>query len=116
MTNEEYLSTWKTYQAAWEDISSDERRSLLESSVAEDGVYTDPMNECGNREELIAVVEQFQQQSPGASFTNNIFLDHHAQAMANWTLSDADGSVITDGGSYARFGEDGKLTTIVGFF
>ena len=41
---------------------------------------------------------------------------HHGQTIANWTLSDADGSVITDGGSYARFGEDGKLTIIVGFF
>ncbi len=64
--NEEYLATWKRYQAAWSDISAEERKTLLSGSVAADAVYTDPTNECHGLQELIARIEQSQQKTPGA--------------------------------------------------
>ena len=42
MNDEARLKTWNNYQAAWGPIDEDERRRLLEQSVAADCVYTDP--------------------------------------------------------------------------
>jgi hypothetical protein len=114
--DETYLSTWNTYQAAWSDITPTERQKLLSSSVAENCVYTDPTDECHGHKELISKIERSQQRRPGVSFKNDKLLTHHAQGLSNWTMYDAKGGVILRGMSYARFGEDGRLTQMSGFF
>ena len=115
MQNETHLSNWKNYTAAWADISADERRKLLQSSVSEDCVYTDPANQCHGREELTAAIEKAQQKRPGQSFKVTGFNEHHGQAIAHWTLFDGSGAESSKGESYARFGEDGLLTQMTGF-
>ena len=115
MQNETHLSNWKNYTAAWADISSDERRKLLQSSVSEDCVYTDPANHCHNQEELTVAIEKAQQKRPGQSFKVTGFNEHHGQAIAHWTLLDGSGAESAKGESYARFGEDGLLTQMIGF-
>ncbi len=117
MPNEAYLSTWNTYQKAWANISPAERQDLLSSSVAEDCIYTDPGAECHGLKELIAHIEQFQQQFPGTLFHNDKFTDHHAQGLFNWTWYGADGTTVASTGtSYARFDKEGLLTQMTGFF
>ena len=116
MPNDAYLSTWETYQSAWADQTPAERRALLEQSVAESCVYTDPTGLCCGRDELIARIERTQVHFPGASFENTAFADHHDQGLSHWTMHGADGETIAAGISYARFGEDGRLTTMTGFF
>lgn len=109
-------TTWYTYQKAWSDVSSAERRELLGQSTSEDCVYTDPMTECRGQDALQSYIEQFLQTMPGATFKNRRFFEHHAQSHAEWTLYDAQGQEVQPGNSYARFGEDGRLTHIAGFF
>ena len=116
MSNEAYLSTWKTYQSAWSDISPTERRKLLESSVAENCVYTDPTAEAHGLDELIAKIERSQQSNPGVSFKNDKLLDHHEQGLSHWTMFDRNGAELLKGTSYARFGDDGRLSQMTGFF
>lgn len=116
MRQEAYLSTWNMYQAAWSDISDSERQKLLTRSVAENCVYTDPTSECHGHKELIAKIKRSQQLRPGVSFKNDKFLDHHDQGLSHWTMYDASGKAILTGMSYARFGEDGRLTHMTGFF
>ena len=116
MPTEAYLSTWKTYQAAWSDISSEERRTLLESSVSADAVYTDPGSECHGLDELIGKIEDSQKKFPGASFHNEKMLDHHGQGLFTWKMEDPEGKVIAVGTSYARFGDNGLLKQMSGFF
>ena len=41
MTDEALRQLWITYQDAWADISHEDRRKLLEASLAHDVVYTD---------------------------------------------------------------------------
>ena len=113
---EAYLSTWKTYQSAWSDISSAERQTLLERSVAENCIYTDPTTEAHGLDELIATIERFQQSRPGVSFQNDKLLDHHGQGLSYWTMYDKNGTELHKAASYARFGEDGRLTNMTGFF
>lgn len=117
MSEDSKLATWHTYQAAWApQLSTAERQELLTSSVAEDGVYTDPNSECVGQATLLAHIEAFRQQLPDAPFRNRTFRSHHAQSLAEWTLYDAHGAELQPGASYARFGADGRLTHIAGFF
>lgn len=117
MSDDPKLATWHTYQAAWAPhLSSAERQELLTRSVHEDGVYADPHSECLGHAALLAHIEAFRQQMPDAPFRNHSFLSHHAQSLAEWTLYDAQGTELQPGKSYARFGEDGRLTRIAGFF
>lgn len=116
MPNEAYLSTWKTYQAAWSNISAEERKTLLDASVSTNCVYTDPTDECHGIPALIAHIERSQQKYPGASFRNDRFLHHHDQGLSEWTMFNGDGKTVATGTSYARFSEDGKLIQATGFF
>ncbi len=116
MQNEAYRKTWATYQAAWEDVSAAERQSLLDRSMADDCVYTDPQGQADGRGALIAYIVQFRLAMPGYSFKNRTFTDHHAQSLAGWTLFDADGAEAQPGSSYARYGDDGRITRVTGFF
>lgn len=114
--NQEYLATWKRYQAAWSDIGAEERTTLLIGSVAADAVYTDPTNECHGLQELIAKIEQSQQKTPGASFENTKFLTHHQQGLSSWTMRNKEGATLATGNSYARFNAEGLLIQMTGFF
>lgn len=116
MTNEAYLATWKTYQAAWADIGDAQRRKLLTESVAEDCTYSDPTAACRGIDALIAKIEDSKQKFPGASFRNDAFLDHHEHGLSHWTMLNGQGADMVKGASYARFGADGKLTQMTGFF
>ncbi len=116
MTREEYLATWKRYQAAWADISTGEREQLLQSSVSVDAVYTDPTSECHGLQELMAKIEQSQQKTPGASFENTKFLSHHQQGWSSWAMRNKEGATVATGNSYARFNPEGLLVQMTGFF
>ncbi len=109
-------TTWYTYQKAWSDVSSAERRELLARSVSENGVYTDPLSSCQGYDALVNYIEQFRASMPGALFKNHRFVEHHAQSHAEWTLYDAQGKEFQSGNSYARYGQGGRITHVTGFF
>lgn len=116
MMNEAYLATWKTYQAAWADIGVAQRRKLLTESVAEDCIDSDPIAACRGIDALNAKIEDSKQKFPGASFRNDTFLDYHDHGLSHWTMLNKEGAKMVEGASYARFGADGKLTQMTGFF
>ena len=110
------LKTWNIYQAAWGPVARDERRRLLEQSVAADCVYTDPTTQIEGRDALTARIDQTQLRFPGAHFRNDSFLEHHGQGLFRWTMYDAAGEVCVRGESFGRFGDDGRLVQATGFF
>lgn len=116
MATEENLETWNTYQSAWSDISDRERRLLLAKSVSDDCAYSDPTDQCEGVDALIAHIEGSQKKVPGARFRNEKFLEHHNQGLSEWTMFDGSGTVVATGTSYARFGADGRLKQMTGFF
>ena len=116
MPSETYLANWNTYQAAWADIPAAGRQELLFESVDQDCVYTDPQSVSHGHEQLIQKMESTQRNFPGARFRNDKFTDHHEQAISNWTMFDGGGNPVFTGTSYARFGPDGRLTQMTGFF
>ena len=117
MTKAARLATFETYQSAWRsNISPAERQRRLEASVAEDCAYCDPGFECRGYAELLVKMDHSKQHFPGATFRVDSFLEHHGQAVANWTMFDGRGEEFVTGASHVRFGEDGRLTHMTGFF
>ncbi len=117
MPNEAYLSTWTTYQSAWSDIGGAQRAALLEASVSDGCIYTDPSTDGRHGyAELVETIQETQSTYPGASFRNDQLTDYDGQALSEWTMFDAGGAEIVKGVSYARFGADGRLTNMSGFW
>jgi hypothetical protein len=110
------LAAWHTYQAAWSGVTEAERQRMLDESVAPDCVYTDPTSVSHGHRELTAKMQATQRNFPGATFANDKFVHHHGQAISNWTMFDGNGNAIFTGTSYARYGEDGRLAQMTGFF
>jgi hypothetical protein len=116
MNNNEHLKTWNTYQAAWGPISEEERHRLLQKSVSDDILYSDPASQTHGVEELVVRIGRSQQQFAGAYFQNDSFLEHHDQGLFQWTMFDGNRAVFVKGTSYGRFGDDGRLVQATGFF
>jgi hypothetical protein len=84
--------------------------------VAPDCVYTDPTSVSRGYRELTAKMQATQRNFPDATFRNDTFACRHDQAISNWTMFDGDGKAIFTGTSYARYGDDGRLAQMTGFF
>ena len=111
-----FQAAWTAYQAAWSAVSDDKRRQILDDSVAPGCVYTDPVSISHGHRELTAKMQATQRNFPGATFRNDKFAQHHGQAISNWTMLDRNGTAIFTGTSYARYGDDGRLAQMTGFF
>ena len=110
-----YRERWRTYQSAWEDVSTDDRRRLLRASVDATCEYSDPVAECQGVEDIAARIERARSEAPGISFRNDEFRRHHNHCVATWHRLTASGTPDFAGTSYARFGDDGRLVQITGF-
>lgn len=112
MTTEE---TVRAYIDAWNEPDEAKRRELLERAWADKGTYTDPMSHAEGRDELVALISQFQQQMPGASIAIASGIDqHHGQLRFQWRMEG--GPQAMEGIDIGRTAEDGRLQGIVGFF
>ncbi len=116
MTEEHLQQLWKSYQDAWADVSSTERERLLRASVSEDVVFTSPNAEGRGFGKLIAHIEDFQQQFPGAYFRSNRLLEQHSQLFSEWTMFNREGSEFLTAHSYAHFNDEGRLKHLAGFW
>ena len=107
---------WNDYLEAYGNVLPEERRRLLQKSLSDDVVSTNPAEETEGFEGLLVHVEQFQQRLPGAYFKLNKLLFHHEQALAEWTLYKSDGSALRTARTYGRFDGQGRLKQLTGFF
>lgn len=116
MSNTTHEVQWKAYSEAWADIRPEERTKFLTQSVSTNCSFTDPDTEKFGLEELTSHIEKFQQQFSGAYFETRGFIEHHGQSVAEWMMHSQDGSDFLPGKSVARYGDDGKMTQIAGFW
>jgi hypothetical protein len=116
MSTDKQLENWNMWQAAWADITMDKRRVMLEASVAPEAVYTDPDSVSHGYDQITAKVVAAQENFPGCSFRQDKFRAHHEQAISEWTMLDGSGQPIFTGVSHARFADDDRLTSMIGFF
>lgn len=103
------MATWKTAAGA-------DKREGFARCLSPDCRYADPLRVAHGWEELLAYMLEFQRQVPGGCFVTTAFMAHHDESLADWNLVDAGGNVLGTGRSYARYGQDGKLASMTGFF
>jgi hypothetical protein len=108
--------TWETYARSWKAPAVADKRALFDAALAPDCVYTDPLTRAEGWEALLAYMSQFHQQVPGGHFVTQRFLHHSGRSVVAWTMNGADGTVLGDGISYVTHGDDGRLTSMTGFF
>ncbi len=117
MTDETLQPLWKTYQDTWADIPKEERRKLIETSLAYDVAYTHTDGEEHGINRMIANITAFQKQYNGCYFRTTTLRQQHGQLLAAWTMFDRNDASLVNGHSYARFDEQqGRLTHLAGFW
>jgi hypothetical protein len=106
-----------TYIAAWHEPAEDKRRNLLAQSWAEDGHYSDPVQEYRGREALNHGIAGFQERRPGVRFVFTSDIEHHHTMLRfSWKCLRADGTTLVEGTDFGELASDGRLNRIVGFF
>jgi SnoaL-like domain len=121
MTNTEtptdVTATIDAYLGSLDEADDAKRADLVAQAWAEDGRYTDPLQELNGHAELASMQGVVQHTYPGASFRRTSGIDaHHESVRFDWELVHPDGSLVVAGIDVGRLGPDGKLTSIVGFF
>jgi hypothetical protein len=105
------------YVAAWNEADEEKRRTLLETSWAEQGVYSDPTTQVAGREALIQhlgrLIEKFANQR--VLLTSGVD-EHHGLLQFTWARVGSDGRTIRQGIDFGELATDGRLLRITGFF
>ncbi len=116
MTETTHEQLWNAYVDAFGAVGADERKRLLEQSVGDDVVFTNPGAEGKTREGLISHIEDFRKKMPGCSFKTDRLLNHHGESLAMWSMYKEDGAKIATGYNFLRCGADGRFSYMAGFF
>jgi hypothetical protein len=105
------------YSAAWNEQDEGARRSLLERSWTDDGVYCDPAARAEGRAALVDHIGRFHARMPGNRIELSSGVDEHDGLLRfAWRMLGRDGAVALDGMDFGELGDDGRLERIVGFF
>lgn len=117
MTETDITTTVDTYLAMWNEEDPAARAELIAAAWSPDCRYVDPLLESAGHEGLSEMVATVHGHYPGARFRRTSAVDgHHDEVRFGWELVAADGSIIVGGIDIGRLGDDGRLTSITGFF
>ena len=116
MTDNELQQVFQNYLEAFAVTSPAEQERLLQSSLADDVVFTNPgVNGSGLRN-LLTHIAGFQKRFPGGRFRMNWLRQQHEQALLEWTQLDQNGTALVTGHSYARLNSDHRIANLAGFW
>lgn len=105
------------YVAAWNEADEGKRRTLLETSWAENGIYIDPTTQVSGREALIQHLGRLIQQFADHRVLLTSGVDeHHGLIQFTWARIGPDGRKIRNGIDFGELAADGRLLRITGFF
>ncbi|TCP90363.1 SnoaL-like protein [Rhizobium sp. PP-CC-2G-626] len=116
MDNQTLERSWNSYLAAYGSITDDERERLLEQSVSDDLVFTNPGGQGEHRAGLVAHIQNFQRTMPGTYFSTEKTFVHHGELLAIWAMHKPDGTKVATGYNFVRTGDDGRFVYMAGFF
>jgi hypothetical protein len=105
------------YVAAWNEADEGKRRTLLETSWAENGIYTDPTVQVSGREALVQHLGRLIEQFAGHRVLLTSGVDqHHDLLQFTWARVGSDGRSRRNGIDFGELAADGRLVRITGFF
>ena len=106
-----------TYWAAWDEPDEARRRSLLETSWADEAVYQDPMGRAEGRAALVAHIGNVQQNMPGLTTEWTSDIDAYGSVFRfSWVVKDGNNNVTLEGMDFGTIGPDRRIASITGFF
>ncbi|MBY2907707.1 nuclear transport factor 2 family protein [Rhizobium leguminosarum] len=116
MNNETLRRNWNAYLAAYANVVDDERERLLQESVSDDVVFTNPGGQGEHRKGLTDHIQKFQKTMPGCYFSTEKNFVHHGELLAIWAMHKPDGTKVATGYNFVRPGTDGRFVYMAGFF
>jgi hypothetical protein len=108
--------TIERYIESWNQTDPRTRRGVIAQLWAADASYTDPLAEAHGHDEIDQLIAGAQAQFPGLVFRLLGPVDaHHQQARFTWGLGPAGEEPVVVGFDVAVTGQDGRLTSVLGF-
>jgi len=80
-------------------VDDNDRQMLLDQSVDPTCVYTDPLVQCHELDELNVMYRSYQREYAGTSFRTTRFVEPNGRALADWDLIDGEGNAVVSGNS-----------------
>jgi hypothetical protein len=105
------------YIAIWNEEDAATRSTLIARTWATDGDYVDPLLQGSGHDGIEAMTAGLQSSYPGHKFARIGAIDqHHDRIRFGWQLLTPEREPLVIGTDYGVVSEDGKLTSITGFF
>lgn len=105
------------YCAAWNTADGAERRAILKTVLADDGLYADPSVRAVGVEALASHIDGVVARNPGARISRTSRVDsHHEMLRFLWSNRLPNGHVLRDGVDFCTVAADGRFRSITGFF
>jgi len=109
--------TVDTHLAGYCEPDQQRRAELLGSVWSDDGELVDPPMEGRGLAAIGDLVDVVLTHFPAHRFERTTVVDeHHGFARYGWALVAPDGATSVTGTDVVRVGDDGRLTSVVGFF
>ena len=107
--------TIEAYMAAWNETDETKIKALLDKCWADEGTYTDPVSDVKGRDGLLAAIQGFHKQMPGAGIAITSGMDeHHGRVRFGWKVTGAPQEMA--GIDVGVLAADGRLQSILGFW
>ncbi|HET9139838.1 nuclear transport factor 2 family protein [Actinophytocola sp.] len=105
------------YVATWNETDPDLRLAMIEKVWTEDGHYVDRGAEARGHAQISANIDRIHRKFPDRIYGRTSEIYHHRdRARFEWAIIDPAGRPTFGGVAYAKFGDDGRLRSIIGFF
>jgi SnoaL-like domain len=105
-----------TYITMWNEPDADERRALVSAALTADATYIDPLMSGQGTEAISAMIGAAHKAYPEHRFALVGEPDgHHDYVRFTWSLAPDGEEPVAIGTDLAVLGDDGRLTSVVGF-
>lgn len=113
----EHTTLIDTYLEAYGEPDDARRAELVARVFSATATLADPPFAATGHAELAGTFGAVLAQFPGHRFTRTSAIDeHHDTARYGWALTGPDGAVAVAGMDVVRFGDDGLIADVTGFF
>jgi hypothetical protein len=105
------------YVATWNETDPGRRREMIEKIWTDDAYYVDRGAEARGIEQISANIDRIHRKFPDRIYgrISDIY-NHRDRARFEWAIIDPAGRPTFGGVAYAKFADDGRLRSIIGFF
>ncbi|MGE4249887.1 MAG: hypothetical protein AB7F09_10870 [Parvibaculaceae bacterium] len=108
--------TWALYEGAWSESDPVTRAAILDGTLDEAFVYSDPSIRTDSPDALSHHIGELQRAIPGLRIVTTSFAAHHDACLVAWTLHNGSSVVVTSGVTCGEFLGNGRLKKATVFF